>query len=109
MKILITGASGYIGSRLLPVLAESGHEIIALVRKSHLKTVPQHLHNKVTVLVGDLLDEHSIPPLPTNIDVAYYLVHSMGDGAPAFTRQKLHLQKPFSNCSNKRSASRSSF
>ncbi|MDE3046531.1 MAG: NmrA family NAD(P)-binding protein [Verrucomicrobiota bacterium] len=73
MNILLTGASGYIGSRLFPLLLQAGHRVYALMRPG--KNLP-FSHPNLVVLHGDLLDRSSLPPLPA-IDVAYYLVHSM--------------------------------
>ena len=77
MKILLTGANGYIGQRLLPLLVEAGHEVVALVRSARRLTVPQHCHDHVQIVEGDLLKFEKIGEVPTDIDIAYYLVHSM--------------------------------
>ncbi|MCB1118755.1 MAG: SDR family oxidoreductase [Chlamydiia bacterium] len=83
MKILLTGANGYIGARLLVYLGEAGHEIYALVRSKRRISVPEHLKSQVTVIVGNLLQAVE---LPADIDVAYYLVHSMGKHSSEFER-----------------------
>ena len=77
MRILLTGLTGYIGKRLLPVLLENGHEVISLVRdttrvQENLLTLDNH-----HVIEGDLLQPDSLINIPDNIDIAYYLVHSM--------------------------------
>lgn len=77
MKILLTGLTGYIGKRLLPVLLENGHEVISLVRD--VTRVPESLlkldhHN---VIEGDLLQPATLKNIPGDIDIAFYLVHSM--------------------------------
>ncbi|MBB65818.1 MAG: epimerase [Waddliaceae bacterium] len=77
MKILLTGASGYIGRRLLPILIEEGHEVIALVRSANRFTIPEHCQEKTSIVVGDLLDLESLQNIPQDIDAAYYLVHSL--------------------------------
>lgn len=77
MKILLTGANGYIGQRLLPILVEQGHEVVALVRSVHRLEVPDHCRGRVEVIQGDLLNLQGCEPLPPDIDVAYYLVHSL--------------------------------
>jgi len=77
MRILLTGATGYIGKRLLPVLIEEGHEIICCVRDSERFNPPQSLRKSITVLQLDLLDKASLKNIPEEIDGAYYLVHSM--------------------------------
>jgi len=83
MKILLTGASGYIGNRLLPHLLEAGHHVTVLVRQSKKLTIPDTFKNHVTILEGDLLDDSSLPTLK-DLDAAYYLVHSMADDPKHF-------------------------
>lgn len=77
MKVLLTGANGYIGTRLIPILLEKGHEVVCLVRDKRRFHENSDYGNKVTIITGDLLREDSITPFPENIDAAYYLVHSM--------------------------------
>jgi uncharacterized protein YbjT (DUF2867 family) len=81
MKVLITGANGYIGTRLLPVLLEKGHEVICLVRDKRRFKEKSDFGDKVKIITGDLLKESSIEPFPIDIDAAYYLVHSMTGNA----------------------------
>lgn len=77
MRILLTGASGYIGKRLLPILVESGHQVICCVRDVNRFTPPQSLKSKIEVIQVDLLDKASLNAIPKDIDGAFYLVHSM--------------------------------
>lgn len=77
MKILLTGANGYIGTRLLPRLIEEGHEVYALVRSRYRIETSQKFHSQLHVVEADLLDLSSLLKMPSDIDVAYYLVHSM--------------------------------
>ena len=77
MKILLTGASGYIGKRLLPVLVESGYEVICCVRDIKRFTPPKSLQSKIQIIQADLLDKTSLKSIPKDIDGAFYLVHSM--------------------------------
>lgn len=76
MKVLLTGATGYIAQRLIPVLLENGHEIVCCVRDKH-----RFRHNYASQLVQvieiDFLDKNSVQNIPDDIDVAYYLIHSM--------------------------------
>lgn len=80
-KILLTGATGYIGKRLLPLLVESGYEVVCGVRDKSRFTVTPSLKNMVSVVEIDLLKEESLNNIPDNIDAAYYLVHSMSSSA----------------------------
>jgi uncharacterized protein YbjT (DUF2867 family) len=77
MKVLLTGSTGYIGKRLLPVLIEAGHEVICCVRDTKRFNPPESLRESITVLKLDLLDKRSLDGIPQDIDGAYYLVHSM--------------------------------
>ena len=77
MKILLTGATGYIGKRLLPVLVELGHEVVCCVRDVKRFNPPESLKQNISILKLDLLDEKSLENIPSDIDAAYYLVHSM--------------------------------
>ena len=82
--ILLTGASGYVGGRLLPLLEHRGADVRCLARQ------PEHLRLRVgdntEVVAGDVLDVPSLERAMENIDVAYYLVHSMGSTG-SFERQ----------------------
>lgn len=77
MKILLTGSTGYIGKRLIPVLVDAGHEVVCCVRDPKRFNPPESLVEKITVLQLDLLDKASLEHIPKDIDGAYYLVHSM--------------------------------
>ncbi|MGV8963580.1 MAG: SDR family oxidoreductase [Candidatus Saccharimonadaceae bacterium] len=77
MKILLTGATGYIGKRLLPVLVEAGHEVVCCVRDQNRFDAPESLKKNISVIQLDLLDKGSLINIPKDIDGAYYLVHSM--------------------------------
>lgn len=96
VRILLTGASGYIGLRLLPSLLEGAHTVFALVRDR--RRFPGHEFAKagehLQVIEGDLLDPDSLPELPQDLDAAYYLVHSMG-GAGDFAEQEQAAAKHF--------------
>ncbi len=77
MKILLTGATGYIGKRLLPALVKKGHEVVCCVRDVNRFNPPESLSRKISVIEADLLDSNSLKKIPKDIDGAYYLVHSM--------------------------------
>ncbi|UCE94706.1 MAG: SDR family oxidoreductase [Flavobacteriaceae bacterium] len=77
MRILLTGATGYIGKRLLPALVSSGYEVICCVRDKKRFNPPSSLVSKIEVIELDLLDKASLDNIPKDIDGAYYLVHSM--------------------------------
>ena len=76
MHILVTGATGYIGGRLVPMLLEAGHQVRCIARNS------QRLHGRfdsAEIVEGDTSDARSLASACAGIDVAYYLIHAMGD------------------------------
>ncbi len=77
MKILLTGATGYVGKRFLPRLVAAGHQVICCVRDLKRLTIPTALQGNVTAVEVDLLDRKSLKNLPSGIDCAFYLVHSL--------------------------------
>ncbi len=77
MRILLTGATGYIGKRLLPALVAEGHHVICCTRDKDRFHVPVALQHHVTVVELDFLDRASLAVIPADIDAAYYLMHSM--------------------------------
>jgi uncharacterized protein YbjT (DUF2867 family) len=79
MKILVTGATGYIGKRLIPSLVEEGHEVYCCVRDKNRFHLPKSIQDKVKLVIIDLLDLETLQNLPKDIDGAYYLVHSMSN------------------------------
>jgi uncharacterized protein YbjT (DUF2867 family) len=79
MNILLTGANGYIGTRLLQTLQGSGHQIYCFVRDKRRLKEENKLGPNVHVVTGDLLKEETLNVFPKEIDAAYYLVHSMGN------------------------------
>ncbi|OBA57402.1 nucleoside-diphosphate sugar epimerase [Mycobacterium sp. 1100029.7] len=77
LRCLVTGATGYIGARLVPRLLDEGHQVRALARTpSKLADVPWR--DRVEVARGDLGDVDSLVDAFDGMDVVYYLVHSMG-------------------------------
>lgn len=79
MRILLTGATGYIGKRLLPILVESGHHVICCVRDTSRFHPLDSLKPFITVIRVDFLDEKSLENIPKDIQAAYYLIHSMSN------------------------------
>jgi len=77
MKILLTGATGYIGRRLLPVLIQQGHEVICSVRDKSRFIMTPSLEGKVSVIEIDFLNSETVSNIPADMDAAYYLIHSM--------------------------------
>ncbi|MXV52952.1 DUF2867 domain-containing protein [Pedobacter sp. HMF7647] len=86
MRILLTGANGYIGARLLPILLEKGHDIICMVRDKRRFREISDFGDRVTIISGDLLKEETLINIPHEIDAAFYLVHSMSSGNESFEK-----------------------
>ena len=87
MNILLTGSTGYIGRRLLPVLVNNGHHVTCLVRDQRRfdwDDFDEDFLSNITVVEGDLADAATLPPLDHTIDVAYYLVHSLSSSYSEF-------------------------
>ncbi|RSM56617.1 DUF2867 domain-containing protein [Actinoplanes sp. ATCC 53533] len=77
MRCLVTGATGYIGGRLAPRLLDAGHRVRCLSRSAaRLRDVPWV--GRAEVVEGDLSDPATLPAAFAGVDVAYFLVHSLG-------------------------------
>ena len=87
MKILLTGATGYIGKRLLPVLLNQGHEVICCVRDKN-RFPKEEIYNNpnISLFEVDFLKDISFSDALKDIDVAYYLIHSMSSNASNFDK-----------------------
>jgi uncharacterized protein YbjT (DUF2867 family) len=84
MKILVTGATGYIGKRLIPLLLNDGHIVVCAVRdKARAKSYFKDREN-IVLVEADFLNAKSLKDIPKDIDVAYYLIHSMSNSAKEF-------------------------
>ncbi|MCU1672174.1 MAG: NAD-dependent epimerase/dehydratase [Frankiales bacterium] len=80
LTVLVTGATGYIGGRLIPRLLAEGHAVRAVTRDAtRLRDVPWV--DQVQVVAADALDADAIAAALAGVDVAYYLVHSIGSGS----------------------------
>lgn len=85
MKILLTGASGYIGKRLLPVLIDNGHNVICCVRDKDRFEFKNYYGDSVSLFEVDFLKKVDLSNAPLDIDVAYYLIHSMSSSIKDFS------------------------
>lgn len=84
MKILLTGVTGYIGKRLLPVLLEGGHEVVCCVRDRRRFSAGSRTAGRVQVIEVDFLRPETLGAIPEDIDGAYYLIHSMSSRSGDF-------------------------
>ena len=88
MKILLTGANGYIGKRLLPQLIEQGHQVVCCVRDKNRMEIDKAYAEKISFVEVDFLDEVNTDNFPKDIDVAYYLIHSMSSSTDDFDEKE---------------------
>jgi len=79
MKILLTGATGYIGKRLLPLLVEQGHHVVCCVRDPKRFNPVDSIKPFVDIIKVDFLKADTLNAIPKDIDAAYYLIHSMSN------------------------------
>ncbi len=90
--VLVTGATGYVGGRLVPLLLRQGHRVRCMARD------PRKLDGRwdadithegqLEIVPGDVLKPETLPEALRGVDVAYYLIHAMGDGARGFVERE---------------------
>jgi len=103
MKILLTGATGYIGKRLLPALLDNGHEVICCVRDKNRFNEYSSASNRVQVIEVDFLNKTTLEKIPKDIDGAYYLMHSMSTSSN-YEELELRSASNFRNAINQTAA-----
>lgn len=90
---LVTGATGYVGGRLVPRLLESGRTVRVLARDpSRLQGRPWS--SSVEVVRGDVRDPATLPAALAGVETAYYLVHGMADSA-GFAQGDVEIARAF--------------
>lgn len=83
-KVLLTGATGYIGYRLLLALVKENIHVYCLVRGKNRLHITKNIEDKVSIIDADLIHIETLQKLPKDIDAAYFLVHSMSQGPKKF-------------------------
>jgi uncharacterized protein YbjT (DUF2867 family) len=84
MKILLTGATGYIAKRLLPVLQAEGHNVVCCVRDAKRFKTSGLRNDNLEVIEVNFLERSTLERIPEDIDAAYYLIHSMSASTADF-------------------------
>jgi uncharacterized protein YbjT (DUF2867 family) len=99
MNVLVTGATGYIGGRLVPRLLEAGHAVRCLARD------PSRLEGRqwlgVDVVRGDALDAASLERALEGIEAAYYLIHSLAGGEKGFEERDRSAARAFGDAAQR--------
>ncbi len=84
MKILVTGATGYIGKRLIPILANDHHQVVCSVRDILRADKSYAEDDFIDIVEADFLKPETLHKIPEDIDVAFYLIHSMSNSSKDF-------------------------
>src|SRR4051794_37783796 len=92
-RVLVTGATGYVGGRLIPLLLTRGYHVRVLVRDRD-RLQGRFWRDQVDVAVGDVLDPATLPAALNCVDAAYYLIHSMSRHAD-FAQRDLRAARTF--------------
>lgn len=102
--ILVTGATGYIGGRLVSSLIEKGYRVRCLARDPS-RLQGRSWYGQAEVMKGDVLSPETLIPAMTGVDIAYYLVHSMASGAD-FRQRDLVAARNFASAARQASVQR---
>ena len=95
--VLVTGATGYVGGRLVPLLLESGYRVRAMVRSvGKLAGRPWKGHPNVEIVSGDALDRESLTRAAEGCWAIYYLVHSMDGPHEEFAQRDRNARRIWS-------------
>ncbi|MFK8110562.1 MAG: SDR family oxidoreductase [Rubripirellula sp.] len=95
-RVLVCGATGYVGGRLVPILLEKGLSVRCLVRSPEkLKAFPWYEHDRLEVVEGNLDDLETVRSVADGIDAAYYLVHAMISAGEDYARRDRELAETF--------------
>lgn len=96
VKVLVTGATGYIGGRLVPRLLSENYQVRCLVRDQS-KLESSTWRDEVEIVVGDVLEPDTLPAAVAGCDAAFYLIHSMDGGNDDFDQRDQAAARNFAN------------
>jgi len=96
MKILLTGANGYIGRRIIPVLLDMGHQLICCVRDQNRTGFARNKEG-IEIFEVDFLKEIDLEKSPHDFDVAFFLIHSMATSTENFEELEKRTARNFLN------------
>ena len=106
-RVLVCGATGYVGGRLVRLLIEEGHSVTCLVRSPEKLTKFTWGDNpKLTIVAGELEDKRAVRESLTGVGVAYYLVHSMKSAKGEYSKRDRELAETFIRCVEESSCKR---
>lgn len=98
MKILLTGATGYIAKRLLPLLISEGYEVVCCVRDRRRFDASPYDSAYISVIEVDFLNKTTLDSIPHDIEAAYYLIHSMTASIDDFECLEKESARNFRDC-----------
>ena len=100
--IFVTGATGYIGGRLVPRLLESGYAVVALTRSARkLTSRPWSRRDDLTIVEGDVSEEDALVDAMTGCSAAFYMVHSMEAAGKTYADVDRRLAETFARAAEK--------
>jgi uncharacterized protein YbjT (DUF2867 family) len=102
--VLVTGATGYVGGRLVPRLLESGYQVRVFAREA-ARLAGRPWVEEVDIIEGNVLNPEDLPPALEGVDAAYYLIHNMTERA-GYREQELRAARNFGNAASKASLKR---
>ena len=103
MRILVVGASGYIGGRLVTLLRDRGHDLVLMSRDARPLAAR---FPDTQVVAADLLEPSTLPPALQGVEVAYYLAHSMAGGERGFAERDRQAARSFAQAAARAGVSR---